>query len=288
MASLGEHEYESLGRRVVASLSDGGGDLNQATANVAEQEHFNPDQIRRLVEFTNTAAFLHRLEGAGGATPPNPAAEFEPAQPSIVIRLIIDRGGSVPGESAAPAFDDITSSFPAPGLKQPKNTLVIPKDDGGSGEAEDTDPESDEEEEEESDEANAPLIRASKREAAHRALDRVLEQVVERHHRERMAFDVTANDLYQLTRRRPQTVDDVEKVAYALHANEPVALEVLRHLRQSVGLPALDYAGIRAKQAAAPVTFHMTPTLQLIDELVKHAHAAQLYKRAEEYLREHL
>jgi hypothetical protein len=272
MASLGEHEYEMLGRRVVANLG-ADGDLNSAAANVAEQERFNPDQIRRLVEFTNTAAFLRRLEGAGGNAPPNPAEEFEPAQHGLVIRIILDRGGSVPGDAPAPDFDDVTSSFPEVALKDPSAK-------GPPASAQET--------EEEMEEPETPRARGEKREAAHRALDRVLERVTERFHQARMAFDASAAHLHEVTRRRPSLLDEVEKVGFNLYASDPIGLSVLRQMREGLGLAALNDADVRRKQAACPVTYDRTAIIELVDELVKHGHEAVRYRRAKEYLSDHL
>lgn len=299
MAPPSEQDFEVLGRRVVASLGSMP-DLNHAAADVAEQERFNPDQIRRLIEYANTEAFLKQLHGGAGeesgtppVTPPNPVGEFEPAQAGTVIHIILSRGGNVPGDMASTDFgEDVTSTFPDSALKEPKLAPGAPETEAPieeSSEAAEPEDEEPRDEEPEGKDAKKPFPKKlEKREAAHRALDRVLGQIVDRRHQERFAFDAKAAVLVDLVRRRPALFAAIEKVAYNLYADQPVALAILSNLRVNLRQPPLTEDEVCIKQAGAPRVFEAIPELSTIDELVEHARSAVRYQRAEEYLRDRL
>ncbi len=88
----GEH-LEVLGKQAAADWSMGkAASLNDAVVSIVREERLSPEQVRRVVEFTNQAAYLHEFNKMGQA---HRVVHFEngPASASQVLQDLNDGGG---------------------------------------------------------------------------------------------------------------------------------------------------------------------------------------------------
>jgi len=87
-------QLEALGKKAAARFSSCGEALTKSAASVIKESGLRlaPEQIKRVVEFTNTAAFMEAFEKAGEVR--NVTFEGGPANPGEVIRELND--GSTP------------------------------------------------------------------------------------------------------------------------------------------------------------------------------------------------
>lgn len=86
-------DYEKLAEKVVDALEDGGS-LEEGVVEVAKEKSLNPEQIRRLVELANTAAFLRLFGETSGD---DRMVDFDVADPRAVIKKFFD---SVPSSDS--------------------------------------------------------------------------------------------------------------------------------------------------------------------------------------------
>lgn len=88
----GEH-LETLGKRAAHDWLLGKfASLNDAVVDVVRSEHLSPEQVRRVVEFTNGDAYLKEFRKEGGA---HRVVHFDcgPADPAQVLQDLNDGGG---------------------------------------------------------------------------------------------------------------------------------------------------------------------------------------------------
>lgn len=88
----GEH-LEVLGKSAAAKWADGQyRTLTESVVGVVKHAHLSPEQVRRVVEFANTAAFLDDFKKEGS---PHRFVDFPggPANPSEVLKDLNDGGG---------------------------------------------------------------------------------------------------------------------------------------------------------------------------------------------------
>jgi hypothetical protein len=81
-----------MGKQAAAAYSRSGKSLSDAVVEVAKHASLSPEQIRRVCEFANTAAYLEAFEKSGEMR--NVTFEHGPADPSFVVKELND--GSVP------------------------------------------------------------------------------------------------------------------------------------------------------------------------------------------------
>ena len=87
--------------------------LNETATDIATRENFDPEQVKRLVEATNTAAFKDRFDNPSD-TQPDRMVEFETADALTVINRMLDEAKEVinsvvPQESGG---DDLSAALP--------------------------------------------------------------------------------------------------------------------------------------------------------------------------------
>jgi hypothetical protein len=103
----GEH-LEVLGKRAAAIWAEGRVDsLNDAVVNTVKQAGLSPEQVKRVVEFANTAAYLSEFNKEGS---PHRVVDFGshgPANPGVVLQDLNDGGGGS-------VFDPGTGDYNAP------------------------------------------------------------------------------------------------------------------------------------------------------------------------------
>lgn len=89
--SVSGEELEIFGKHAAQRFAEGGVSMNQAIVEEVKHAGLAPEQVRRVIEFANTAAFLHGFAKEGS----HKVVEFEggPADPSIVLQDLNDGGG---------------------------------------------------------------------------------------------------------------------------------------------------------------------------------------------------
>lgn len=103
MRALREQDYDVMAGRVVDQFLQKGTKLADGAVAEAMQGQLNPDQIERLVQASNTLAFLRLMDARKAEGAPDLTHEFEPVDTRSVLQSIIGGGPELAGEqSAAP------------------------------------------------------------------------------------------------------------------------------------------------------------------------------------------
>ena len=109
-------DYEQKADEAVRGFLDGGAPLEDSIVSIATRDQLNPEQIKRIVEMANTAAFLEMFKRKSGD---DRMVEFETASPESVIKKFYEVGpnsfgatvvsvsGSPDLASAGSFFDDV-------------------------------------------------------------------------------------------------------------------------------------------------------------------------------------
>jgi hypothetical protein len=85
-------QLEAMGKRAAAHYAQGDTPLSAAVVGVVKEARLAPEQVKRVCEFANTAAYLQEFEKAGEVR--NVTFEGGPADPSVVLKDLND--GSAP------------------------------------------------------------------------------------------------------------------------------------------------------------------------------------------------
>jgi len=85
-------QLESMGKRAAAQFAECSTPLNEAVVSVVKEAMLSPEQVKRVCEFANTAAYLAEFEKAGEIR--NVTFDGGPANPSVVLKDLND--GSSP------------------------------------------------------------------------------------------------------------------------------------------------------------------------------------------------
>ena len=89
----GDH-LEVLGKRAAAIWSEGKvASLNEAVATTVKTAGLSPEQVKRVVEFTNTAAYLTEFQKEGSKHRVIDFGPGGPASPSVILQDLNDGGG---------------------------------------------------------------------------------------------------------------------------------------------------------------------------------------------------
>jgi hypothetical protein len=91
-------ELELLGKQAASKYGGGGGTLSESVVEVVKHAGLSPEQVKRVIEFTNTDAFLQEFRKEGAE---HKVVEFDggPANISDVLKDLNDGGGGT-------VFDD--------------------------------------------------------------------------------------------------------------------------------------------------------------------------------------
>lgn len=90
MPTFSKHDIDTLAFRAVDDFKQGSG-LHDSIVKLAKENSMNPEQIKRLVESANTAAFLSEFKSKAGN---QRMVEFDVADPAKVIDESLSSGGS--------------------------------------------------------------------------------------------------------------------------------------------------------------------------------------------------
>lgn len=235
MPSLNERDFSKLAAAAAKDLVDHGIPLNDSVDKIACSHDMNDEQLRRLCEATNNAAFNAMFEHKGKTGSADRIVEFDVAKPAEILKKRVGSAKQAMSKTAsAQGFDRAWESRPLarPSLPLEKTAAA---DAPMSKTAQD-------------DAVNAYAAQRDRLRNA-RTIDKTLSHL--RH--EKIAAELAYNDasdrLYRHFRamdRRPKFAE-FEKDAMVLHG--PAAEGTLDTLRKRLGLPAVtrNYAKIASR-----------------------------------------
>lgn len=125
MVRMTEKVLEKWANEIADAYFNAGVTLNDSVTKMAQQEDLNPEQVRRLVEATNTATFLQKFNSMGctDAAAQDRVVEFETADPNVVINRMLETAKTAmvaaPAETSETPHDleyglPVTRRDPAP------------------------------------------------------------------------------------------------------------------------------------------------------------------------------
>lgn len=104
MPAYDENALNKMAERAVDNFIAQNAALDDATAQEAQQNNLNPDQVKRLVEAANTQAFLKLMDQQKSQGASDLTQEFSPVDASRVIKIVIDSSGAhVESDSGDPS-----------------------------------------------------------------------------------------------------------------------------------------------------------------------------------------
>lgn len=90
--NVNPEQLESMGKRAAALYAGGSRPLNEAVVEIVKEARLAPEQVKRVCEFANTAAYIQEFEKGGAVR--NVTFQGGPADPSFVLKELND--GSSP------------------------------------------------------------------------------------------------------------------------------------------------------------------------------------------------
>ena len=112
MPTFSRHDIENLAFRATDAFDDGGVPLHDSVVKLAKEQSMNPEQIKRLVEATNTNTFLRMFKSKKGN---QRMVEFDVADPSLVINEALSAEKKPESSRSTPSIS-ITISTGSPDL----------------------------------------------------------------------------------------------------------------------------------------------------------------------------
>lgn len=302
MRALQDHDFEQMATRVVDRFM-GGSKLADAATQEAMGGELSPDQIERLVQSSNTMAFLRLMEqqkAQTGAAGPDMTHEFDPIDTRHIIEQIM---GQVPqphmdADPSAMHDQSMDAAMPLPDERPKRDGDGDGKtDDDEDGDDDDNDGPFPKGEKQKSKDKKAPKKTPPKppekdvaKEAAFRDRRRLkLAGVFDDQYKQaEWAFEDEFAKLAQLLRRAHGAPDmaTFEKNALAIDGSD-VGVVVLNMVRANRGWPSVSVDDARAKHAAF-LDRHIVDdndTTRSYERLVKIATEAARLKQGAEWLR---
>jgi hypothetical protein len=102
-------QLEAMGKRAAAQFSSGVS-LNDAVVSVVKEAMLSPEQVKRVCEFANTAAYLSEFEKSGEIR--NVTFDGGPANPSVILKELND--------GSSPAIHQVKSAAYEPPIRHYK------------------------------------------------------------------------------------------------------------------------------------------------------------------------
>lgn len=318
MQAFREQDFDKMAERVVDQFM-GGAKLADAATSEAMGGLLNPDQIARLVQAANTMAFLRLMDqqkAQGGA---DMTHEFDPIDARQIMQQIVgqtpehsDFGGQHgtgspgmdpdAGPDAGPLPDEMGAHHAPPqfgegeaqqamGNDEPKGPPIDDDNDGPfpKGEKQKSKDDSDDTKKSKKKPAAKPE-KDEPKEAAFRdrRMHKLADVLEDQYKQAEWAFeDVFSNLQRQLQRAHgAPSAETFEKDALALHG-DAIGIVVLNMVKESQGLPMLEFADANAKTAALHDRHLVdeTEANKLFATMVKIATEAARLKSGAEYAR---
>lgn len=262
MARMTEQQLEKWSAAITEQFFTEKRALNDGVTDVAEQESLNPEQVKRLVEAVNTAAFLKKFDsmsGTGADASKDRMVEFETASPDAVLNRLLGKakdsmaGGVTSGDCAR---DDLSAALPvtrsdeAPDEPEEKAAEYIPAE---------------------------PRI---DREAVRKRLYSALDQFKAAEYQARVDFTEAFQQMADRFRRASgATFEEFEKDAFYRYGG--VAAPHLQLLRQTLRLPTADY-DVTEMRKYARIIDSRTPEMRALQQLLDHTAARKKYAQSVE------
>ena len=118
MSSYNRSDLEKIAAKIIVIHSSTGKDPLEALTDTCSSKDMNEEQIKRLVEMTNTGLFLDKFKGTSGGK--NRFIDFNVIDPMQAIKSIMGRmGGSLLGNPSVKSHKSMTIS-----ISTPKGTSV--------------------------------------------------------------------------------------------------------------------------------------------------------------------
>jgi hypothetical protein len=309
MKALREQDFDDMADRVVSRFM-GGDKLAEVAAMEAQNAQLNPDQVERLVQATNTMAFLRLMDQQKAQGTPDMTGEFDPIDARQIIQHIVssvpDMGATGPEGHTEPDGDEcpLPNEIGEGEAMMAKNPMGTPKDSPDDTEKSVPDEDDDnpgpfpkgpkQKAKDDSDKKPAkkapPKEKESTKEAMFRG-DRMrkLADVLEDQYRQaELAFDDQFSKLSTLLKRAhgAPVAATFEKDALALHGDN-VGLAVLNMVQESRGWPVTEM-GDALEKCAALADRHLvddTEPNNVFASLVKIAREASKLRDGAEHVR---
>jgi hypothetical protein len=292
MTALREKDFDDMADRVVSRFMSGD-KLAEVAAMEAQQAQLTPDQIERLVQASNTMAFLRLMDQQKAQGSPDMTGEFDPIDARQIIQHIIS---SVPdmGAGDMPHAEPDGDECPLPdemGAGVPGGAdNAIPDDDDNSGPFPKGEKQKAKDDSDKKPKKTPPKEKESTKEAMFRG-DRMrkLAGVLEDQYRQaELAFDDQFTKLSTLLKRAhgAPAAPVFEKDALALHGDN-VGLAVLNMVQEAQRWPVTEM-GDALEKCAALADRHLvdeTEPNQVFGVLVKIAREAAKLRDGAEHVR---
>ena len=102
-------QLEAMGKRAAARFSECNTPLNEAVVSVVKEAMLSPEQVKRVCEFANTAAYLSEFEKAGEVR--NITFDGGPANPSVVLKELNDGSSPAIHQVKSAEYEPPTSHY---------------------------------------------------------------------------------------------------------------------------------------------------------------------------------
>lgn len=106
-------QLESMGKRAAARFTERGTTLNEAVVSIVKEAMLSPEQVKRVCEFANTAAYLFEFEKAGEVR--NITFDGGPANPSVVLKDLNDGSAPAVHQIKEAAYEPPTTHYKTAG-----------------------------------------------------------------------------------------------------------------------------------------------------------------------------
>jgi len=100
--NIDPEQLEAMGKRAAALYSERGSSLNEAVVETVKEARLAPEQVKRVCEFANTAAYIQEFEKGGEVR--NVTFQGGPADPSVVLKDLNDGSSPPPHQVKTAAY----------------------------------------------------------------------------------------------------------------------------------------------------------------------------------------
>jgi hypothetical protein len=111
-------DYEARSEEAAQAFVDSGSSLQDSIVKIARRDSMNPEQVKRLVEMSNTATFLKLFGKTAGES--DRVVDFEVADPARTVQAFYAEGKGAEdtqGTSSSSYFDDVANEYAPPAEK---------------------------------------------------------------------------------------------------------------------------------------------------------------------------
>jgi len=108
--NIDPEQLEAMGKRAASRFSEMPGEsLSESVVEIVKEARLAPEQVKRVCEFANTAAYLHEFEKGGSVR--NVTFDGGPANPSIVLKDLNDGSSPAVHQVKTASYQPPTSNY---------------------------------------------------------------------------------------------------------------------------------------------------------------------------------